>query len=100
MKKGLFLLFVLACFVSLSFPAPAGEINRVIFGGTTAGDIFVRDYEILPNGKWNKLRDLSFPSLGPVGTIAASAPNNKLQFTLKYSYSNANTILGSNVLID
>ncbi len=99
MKKSLLVLLVLACFVSASFPAVTGDPNRFIFGGTTGGTIFVRDYGILPSGKFDKLRDLSFVAKGPVGTITVSAPiNNK--FNLYYTYQDNGQPKGRNVALD
>jgi hypothetical protein len=101
MKKNLFLLLILASFASISFPSTTGDgPKHVIFGGTTAGRIFVRDYEILSSGRWDLVRDLVFDSKGPVGTIAATRPNDNNLFSIYYTYEQNQTILGRNVQID
>ena len=100
MKKNLFLLLILVSFASISFPSTTGDSKRVIFGGTTAGDIFVRDYQILSSGRWDKVRDLKFKALGPVGTIAATRPNDNQLFSVYYTYEQNQEIKARNVQID
>lgn len=100
MKRNLFLLSILVTFVSISFPSTSGEMRRIIFGGTTAGRIFVRDYQILGNGRWDQLRELSFNSLGPVGTLASTRPNQQLKFSVFYTYEQNQEIKARNVRID
>jgi hypothetical protein len=100
MKKNLFLLLVLVCFVTASFPATTGMPNRVIFGVTNGATIFVRDYEVLPNARWNFLRELQITAKGPVGTIAATRPNDNARFSILYTYQSGSDILGRQVGIN
>jgi|GEM_PF-4514110 len=101
MKKQLLLVFLLATAVSTSFPATTDMTEKIIFGGTIASSIFVREYDVPPMGKWKFSRELVIPAKGSVGTIGITPLNSKEEFSLYYTYQSQNQqIQARNIRID